>query len=607
MPGSSMHAARVFGVFAATCLATAQTPNPGHVTYVADSGKSSIQSYVASPPLSLQQWFQNHIAGMIAYPPAFNADLSWFPNAYAYFDLYGIQKGSWEEAVHPEWILHDQNGNRLYMPFNCSGGTCAQYAADIANPAFRAAWITNAAGTVFGFNYPGVFIDDVNMNFQVSDGSGNLVAPIDSNTGQPMTYDAWRNYVATFLEEARAAMPGIKIMENTVWYAGPTGVQDADAAIQRQIKTADIICLERGVASDTGLSGGTGSLSVYSFLNYIDRVHAAGKPIHFYEYSLDNAGKEYGLASYFLISNGSDSIGDSVSTPDNWWGGYDIDLGTPLGPRTYQNGIFERDFTGGKVLLGEPGLASQTVDLGGTYTRLDDGTSVTSVTIGSAQGVVLTGTTQQSAVRNAASQTLTPASPGEIITLPALNSDPSVRVLINGVAAPVIFSGSGQVSVIVPFELDLSQPAQIEVQQGEATAMHSVPVAAASPAIFTMNASGSGQGAILNQDFSVNSAANPATAGSVIMVYATGFGALSPSPPDGQIAQALASTTSAVTATVGGVPAEVLYAGAAPDLVAGVEQVNIQVPPGVTPNAAAPISLAMGSYTSPPGVTVSIQ
>ncbi len=172
---------RALWVSAGVCAAIAQSPGPGSVTVVVNS--NSLTSYLNAPSQSVEQWFQSYLAGMIGYPPYFDSILSWFPKGYAYFDLYGIMQGSWEQTTHPEWILHDQNGNWLYLPFNCSGGTCAQYAADIGNPAFVAAWIANTAGTAYGANYAGVFIDDVNMNFDVSDGNGNLIAPIDSNTG----------------------------------------------------------------------------------------------------------------------------------------------------------------------------------------------------------------------------------------------------------------------------------------------------------------------------------------------------------------------------------------------------------------------------------------
>ena len=601
----SLHtAARCLGLLAAVTAALAQGVSPGRVNYV-PIAQASFDSYTYAPSLSLQQWFQAHFAAMVVYPPYFNSRTSWFSNAFAYINLYAIYPGTAEQYAHPEWILHDQYGHWLYIPFNCGGGTCPLYAGDIANPDFRTAWINNAWSIVNAGHYPALYIDDVNTAFRVSDGSGNLVSPVDSNTGKPMTYDAWRNYVASFVEQIRAAFPNTKIMENTIWYAGPPGVQDADPAIQRQIATADTLNLERGIASDSSLTGGTGPYSVHAFFDYVDRVHAAGKGVYLQEYWLDPPGRQYGLASYFMISNGHDSIGDASTMPDSWWTGYDLDLGTPAGPRTYTNGVFERDFSGGKVLLGEPGLASQTVDLGGTFTTLD-GSSLSSATIAGWQGMILRKSTPAVRVVNAASLAPGPVSPGEIVTLFGSFSDPAPTILFNDVQSPVTYAGSSQVNAVVPFELDLSNQAQVQIQQGGSSATVPVPVATASPAIFQTTA-GSSQGAILNQDYSPNSPSNPAAQGSVISIYGTGFGTLSQLPKDGQVVKALLNTATPVTANIAGVAADVLYAGAAPGLIAGVIQVNIRVPDGLTPGPAVPVSLSIGSFSTQAGVTVSIR
>ena len=375
------------GVFYAASTGMAQTGDPGHVNYLEYTG-AAFDTYTNSPSLAQQQWFQSHFAGMVVFSPYFDTRTSWFSNAYFYQDLYGIAPGSWVQNNHPEWILHDQYGNWLYIPFNCGGGTCPRYAGDIANPAFRAWWISQASTGFAGGHYPGMFIDDVNMAFRVSDGWGSQVAPIDSNTGQLMTYDTWRYYVAIFTQQIRAAFPSARIYENSIWFAGPAGVQDADPYIQQQIATATVINLERGIASDSGLTGGTGFWSVYSFFNYIDRVHAAGKSVNFQEYTLDATGQQYGLASYFMISNGADSLGDNSTTPNNWFNGYSVDLGPALGPRTYNNGVFQRNFAGGIALLGEPGMATQTVPLPGWFQTLD-GSWVNSVSLSAYQGIVL--------------------------------------------------------------------------------------------------------------------------------------------------------------------------------------------------------------------------
>ena len=60
------------------------------------------------------------------------------------------------------------------------------------------------------------------------------------------------------------------------------------------------------------------------------------------------------------------------------------------------------------------------------------------------------------------------------------------------------------------------------------------------------------------------------------------------------------------TITIGGVSAAVSYAGSAPNAVAGVYQVNVQIPAG-TATGAAPVVLQAGGASSPSGVTIEVQ
>ncbi|MDP9055009.1 MAG: NPCBM/NEW2 domain-containing protein [Acidobacteriota bacterium] len=368
---------------------TALAQSPGKVNFM-EYAQSNFDSFTSSPNSARQQWMQQNFARMAVWSPYFDSRTSWYPNAYVYQDLYGIFPGSWVTSAHPEWILHDQWGNWLYIPFNCGGGSCPMLAGDVANPAFRSWWIGNTQNVMNGGNYKNIFIDDVNMEFRVSDGWANQVAPIDSTTGQTMSYGAWRSYIATFTQQIRAALPWAQIMENTIWFANASGNQDSDSSIQTQIGTASQLNLERGIASDPGLTGGTGFWSVYNYFAFIDRVHAKGVGVNFQEYSLTPDQQQYGLASYFLISGGDDSLGDQTATPTNWWSGYNVNLGTPNGPRSYNNGVFQRSFSGGMVLLGEPGLSNRTIQLPGTFQKLD-GSSVSSVSLGGSQGIILLG------------------------------------------------------------------------------------------------------------------------------------------------------------------------------------------------------------------------
>ena len=74
------------------------------------------------------------------------------------------------------------------------------------------------------------------------------------------------------------------------------------------------------------------------------------------------------------------------------------------------------------------------------------------------------------------------------------------------------------------------------IYQGKAVASTTVPVQAASPAIFTQNGSGASQGSILNQDGSLNSKTNAAARGSRVALFATGAGVTTPASQDGLIA-----------------------------------------------------------------------
>ena len=136
----------------------------------------------------------------------------------------------------------------------------------------------------------------------------------------------------------------------------------------------------------------------------------------------------------------------------------------------------------------------------------------------------------------------------------------------------------------------------------------SVPVQAATPALFTADASGKGPVAALNQDGSVNSPSNPAAQGSIVVLYATGEGALNAAVPDGTIISAtpLAAPVLPVQVTIGGTNANIMYAGAVPQLVAGAIQINIRVPTGL-PSGNAAIDLIVGTAISPNGCTIWVQ
>ena len=249
--------------------------------------------------------------------------------------------------------------------------------------------------------------------------------------------------------------------------------------------------------------------------------------------------------------------------------------------------------------------------------------------VGENGGVTVKGSSglniQASGVLNAASLISGPVAPGELITLigsgigPAISSLPApsssstvlagASLSIGGNAAPLLYAGPNQINAIVPYAISGQSSTQVFLMNnGQLIAGFSLPVSAAAPGLFTVSGNGVGPGAILNQDSTLNSPANPAARGSVLVLYATGAGAMNPTEVDGQIIgnnPPLASLP--VSVQIGGVAAQVQYAGAAPGLVAGVLQVNCVVPTNITPGESIPVSLTVGTASSPSGVTIAVQ
>jgi uncharacterized protein (TIGR03437 family) len=182
------------------------------------------------------------------------------------------------------------------------------------------------------------------------------------------------------------------------------------------------------------------------------------------------------------------------------------------------------------------------------------------------------------------------------------------QLSINGNAAPLIYASSGQVNAIVPYEIATSGIATVQVVVGGIQAgPWAAPLAPSVASIFTLSGSGVGPGAVVNSDGSINGASNPASRGSVIQIYATGGGQTFPSSFTGGVAQTAANLTLPTSVTIGGVNAQVLYAGSVPGEIDGVVQIDAIVPPSLTPGVALPVQVAIGGVASQSGVTAAIQ
>jgi uncharacterized protein (TIGR03437 family) len=182
------------------------------------------------------------------------------------------------------------------------------------------------------------------------------------------------------------------------------------------------------------------------------------------------------------------------------------------------------------------------------------------------------------------------------------------NVLFDGVAAPILFARSDIVNTAIPCEVAGQASTQLVVEYlGVKSAPMTIPLSPAAPAIFTADSSGKGQALVFNQDYSLNSPNNPAPRGSAVSFYATGIGVMSPPCVDGEIYQNnFPTATLPVVVGVGNVGAQVLYSGQAPDLMAGVAQINIVIPNVVQPGILSLTLLVSGGFSAP-GVTISVK
>jgi uncharacterized protein (TIGR03437 family) len=283
-----------------------------------------------------------------------------------------------------------------------------------------------------------------------------------------------------------------------------------------------------------------------------------------------------------------------------------------------------------------PGSISVTVDprsltpgsYTGTFTLT--ATGVASITINVSVFVSASTTPQPFIIANAASGLGSQLAPGEIISIKGSGLGPGtpvsftlnsltnptlagVQVTFNGFSGTLLYVSSTQINVTVPYEVaGLATTTIIVTYQGIPSAGIVQPVGLASLGLFTNNATGTGQASVLNQNYSYNTPASPASQGSYIAVFATGGGQTNPASTDGQVTPLAAVPlvlASSITATIGGKPATVVYAGAAPGLVTGVVQFNIQVPTGVS-GSALPIVVTINGIAagqSQANATVAVQ
>lgn len=288
-----------------------------------------------------EPWVKAHVAQLEGYPP--------FSDKY--INLFGL----------PVLGYHD-SATEGQAPLTAT--SIEEYVAKVKRDA--------AVG------YAGTFVDDVNWSLGYRDGS-------QSKSLEPELQE-----LAKLIEAIRAEIPHGLIEINSQYHDIYRMYKEGNPYVLKAISQINLLCKEFGVGPTSGIA----TASDYeNFLNFAGELQSKGVHITLAgDYKNNNVPTmEYNLATYFLINDGHDYVSGVAQTPENWWTGFDVQLGAALGPRERSgSGVWQRHFARGVVYTLEPGEATQTIRLGGPMHSAEWGT-VESVTLSAGEGAVLVG------------------------------------------------------------------------------------------------------------------------------------------------------------------------------------------------------------------------
>jgi len=171
------------------------------------------------------------------------------------------------------------------------------------------------------------------------------------------------------------------------------------------------------------------------------------------------------------------------------------------------------------------------------------------------------------------------------------------QVTVNGTPVPIFYAAPTQFGIQIPFEATGTSATVSVSVAGQVGTLGTITLAPVAPGIFTATADGKGAGAITHVDGSAVTTQNPAHAGELVILYATGLGQVAPAVPTGALPTGASSTVAPMTLTIGGVDVAPDFAGLAGCCV-GLNQINVRLPAGVGSGNAVPVVLTIGGKSS---------
>jgi uncharacterized protein (TIGR03437 family) len=370
-----------------------------------------------------------------------------------------------------------------------------------------------------------------------------------------------------------------------------------------------------------------GSVSILG----VPAVYQPGVTIPLQVQIADAAGASWGFELSARFANGSQAgsftPSGTVSVAIATWDAFPVQYARPgaaavqAGPKFFFNVNWTTppDLSGGEVVFDAAGVAANNDrQASGDHTYTTEVRSAP----GSPQvniGGIVSAASYQSAFSpgqliSIFGTNLTTGGPYLATTFPLPITLGPTDVRLNGLACPLLYVSNTQINAQIPFSNFIpGSSLTLTVALNALTSLASpITIADTAPAIFTISqtgagsGTGSGPGAILHADYTPVSTSHPATAGEIVLIYATGLGQTLPATTEG-----LAATSGVVAApvyvTMGGAMANISYAGVAPTY-AGLYQVNTTVPVTNPPlSGNVEVLLTAGAVTSRSGVTITVQ
>ena len=474
---------------------------------------------------------------------------------------------------------------------------------------------------VFDANYRGFPADTTLTGFHIHNGAASVNGPVVINTGiaggaasVPAGPTGSGNlHYEVFATPEDAAFNAEVVVVNGLFdnpngfYANIHNTVNPGGEIRSQVRTTDKVEFPVTMLSSnevppiTGITGdAVAKVTAYTARNG-DGTVAAGAVLFDVDYRNFVAGTTF---TGLHIHDGPAGVAGPVTINTGLTGSNTVKSDTGAG------NIY-------KLITVDTGAALNTLS---TITQTPENAYINLHTVVSPGGIVRsqliaasTALPQINAVTSNPDTKLTTLAPGEIFTIYGLNlskvqSDlsgfyllnslptglDSVTVTVGGIPAPLYFVSAGQINAQVPLNVAPGpQPVVVKTSNGSSTTS-TVTIATAAPAIYFDG--GSGIAAVLkNVDFSLVTPDNPAKAGDVVLIYLTGLGQTTPALQTGNLQPGTGlNNTGAVTVTIGGQPAPFVYSIASPGF-AGLYQIAVTVPSGVTGNAAVIVKAGTGT------------